>query len=153
LPIVCSSSDVEYNDDIAMVEFGGIIRFYYIFRPDFFLNITEIYDTKLKLDLDPNDASMLIFNNEQYMNTFNEKQKGLYDIFQKNGIWQSSKTNVLWPNIKEYKSTQNRDIVPHGWFGADNPWITKPPDKHPCMPGVPDDEVNLLLFLAFFSVP
>ena len=34
------------------------------------------------------------------------------------------------------------------WFGADNPWITWPPDRnHGCMPGMPDDdEVNILLW-------
>ena len=39
-----------------------------------------------------------------------------------------------------------------GSFDADNRWITNPPDNHPCMTSVPDDEVHLLLFLAFFSV-
>lgn len=25
------------------------------------------------------------------------------------------------------------------YFGANNHWITNPPDIHPCMPGIPDD--------------
>ena len=38
-----------------------------------------------------------------------------------------------------------------GSFDADNPWITNPPDNHPCLPGVADDdEVHLSLFLAFY---
>jgi hypothetical protein len=39
-----------------------------------------------------------------------------------------------------------------GSFDADSPWITNPPDNHPCLPDVPDDEVHLILILAFFSV-
>lgn len=71
----------KYNDDITMVGFGGIIRFYYIFRPDYFQNITEIYDIKLNLDLDSNDVDMLIFNDEKYQSNFHKEQKGLYNIF------------------------------------------------------------------------
>ena len=80
-----------------------------------------------------------------------------YSIFQKNRIWTSSNTNViLWPSsIEEYTNSQSHDILflMDGSFDADNPWITNPPDNHPCLPGVADDdEVHLLLFLAFFSV-
>lgn len=37
------------------------------------------------------------------------------------------------------------------YFGADNPWIVHPPGNHPCMPGIPDDEANILLYLLLLN--
>ena len=55
---------------------------------------------------------------------------------------------MTWPkNIKLFKEIQQRDA--RQWFGANNPWIIDSPDTHACMPGPPDDEVNLLLYLIF----
>jgi hypothetical protein len=42
---------------------------------------------------------------------------------------------------------QRWDIGPY--CRTNNLWITHPPDKHPCMPGIPDDEVNVLFYLLF----
>ena len=46
---------------------------------------------------------------------------------------------------KNLKNIQKRDTGQY--FGANNPWITDVPDGHPCLPGIPDDEVNLLLMI------
>lgn len=48
-----------------------------------------------------------------------------------------------WNGI--FRKLQEENLGRH--FGADNPWITNPPDNHPCMPGIPDDKVDLLLHL------
>jgi hypothetical protein len=37
------------------------------------------------------------------------------------------------------------------YYGADNPWITNPPDNHPCLPGIPDDAANILIFLLLLD--
>jgi hypothetical protein len=63
-----------------------------------------------------------------------------------------SNTGLAYERKVDYSSLtltlsafQRRDLGTY--FGANNPWITHPPDGHPCMPGIPDDEVNVLLFL------
>ena len=33
------------------------------------------------------------------------------------------------------------------YFGADNPAMDKVPDGHSCMPGMPDDQVNIILYI------
>ena len=67
----------------------------------------------------------------------------LKKIFESSEVW---KQRITWPkNIQLFKTIQQRDS--RQWFGANNPWIIDPPDKHACMPGLPDDEVNLLLYL------
>jgi hypothetical protein len=115
------------NDNLGMVEFGNVIRFYYIFGPSMYSNETlhQIYD---KLGVRGDSVDVLYFN-------VNE-----------------SKTSLAYERKVDYSSLlstlrilQRRDVGTY--FGANNPWITDPPDGHPCMPGIPDDEVNVLLFL------
>jgi hypothetical protein len=53
---------------------------------------------------------------------------------------------VIW-TLKRF---QKRDLK--RWFGARNPRIDSPPDMHPCMPGVPDDEAALLLFSVIYDI-
>ena len=48
------------------------------------------------------------------------------------------------------KATQQSSLDGY-FFGASNPWITHPPDNHPCMPGIPDDEANILLYLLLLD--
>ena len=65
-------------------------------------------------------------------------------------IMQGTSQNV--PNIQfsdtpeNLRTIQKRDTGQ--CFGANNPWIYHVPDGHPCMPGIPDDEVNLLLMIV-----
>ena len=65
-----------------------------------------------------------------------------------------SMLSAQWSNFNDLKpfleSRQRRDAK--RWFGANNPWITSPPDGHPCMPGVPDDEAAIILFLVIFEL-
>lgn len=131
-------SEGAYNDDIGMVEFGGKIRFYYMFRPYIYENVTRIFQSKLHLE--PVDIDILLFN-DRTDKLFEEKYPEVVDLFETKGIWRSK---IIWP-YTIFQKMQERDAK--RWFGADNPWIDHSPDTHACMPGVPDDEVNLLLFL------
>jgi hypothetical protein len=128
-----------YDDNIAIVEFGRKIRFHYLFRPQFIEDLPGVL--KEKLDLDPKDVDVLLFNDGLEKTV--EKHSELLDIFSASGAWQR---RLVWP-YKSFKKIQQRDIG--RWFGADNPWITHVPDGHACMPGPPDDEVNLLMYLLY----
>jgi hypothetical protein len=77
------------------------------------------------------DVDILVYNSDQRQLPFVSQIKA------------SRVINVqTWkPALEEM---QIRDLG--RYFGADNPWITNPPDGHPCMPGMPDDEVHLLLY-------
>ena len=37
------------------------------------------------------------------------------------------------------------------WFDADNPWIYEVANKHSCIPGLVNDFVNVLLYIAYFG--
>jgi len=137
-PLHCSKSNT-YSDNVAVVEFGRKIRFYYLFRPQIYEDLPGVL--KEKLDLDPKDVDVLLFNDGQDETI--KENSNLLDIFSASGAWQR---RLLWP-YWSFKETQLRDIG--RWFGADNPWITSKPDGHACMPGPPDDEVNLLMYLLY----
>ena len=138
-PQHCSKRSNTYDDNVAVVEFGRKIRFYYLFRPQIYEDLPGIL--KEKLDLDPKDIDVLLFNADQDK-TFKE-DSDLFDILSASGAWQR---RLLWP-YGYFEEIQLRDIG--RWFGADNPWITNKPDGHACMPGPPDDEVNLLMYLLY----
>ena len=131
--ITVPSTIPECNDNIAMVEFGSRIQFYYVFCPWVYANIASVYD---KLGLRADDIDVLVFNDgedKKYPQSLRRQLKA--------GIFNES---IIWV-LDQFKRIQIRDTG--RWFGATNPWITNPPDIHPCMPGVPDDEADLLLFL------
>jgi hypothetical protein len=173
------------NDNIGMVEFssssggggaktngttssGGRIRFYNVFRPWAWTNVSPALEAlgiekKHKLDFvlwEPRDEAD--DPSWQYSSSSNLKSlyESIFDI-QTTTITTSSSSgsennptaanDVSASNIEQhdahelYKEIQVRDTG--RYFGADNPWITTPPDEeHPCMPGMPDDKVNFLLW-------
>jgi hypothetical protein len=131
--ITVPSTIPECHDNIERVEFGSKIRFYYIFRPWVYANVTAVYD---KVGLKANDIDVLVFNDGEDKKYHQSLQKQL-----RAGVFDES---IVW-DLDEFKRIQVRDTKK--WFGATNPWVKKPPDNHPCMPGVPDDEADLLLFL------
>mmetsp|Transcript_1971 Transcript_1971/g.2316 ORF Transcript_1971/g.2316 Transcript_1971/m.2316 type:complete len:459 (-) Transcript_1971:84-1460(-) len=122
----------DVSDNIAMVEFGRKIQFYFIFHPNRY-NVTRLFEEKLNLDF--GDVDKLIWN------CIDDPDLEMKQIFKSTGVWQ---TRSIWP-YKKFRFIQSRDIG--RWFGADNPWIYDVPDTHACLPGPPDDEVNLILFL------
>ena len=128
----------EYTDNIGMVEFGGQIRFDYILHPEKYENMAKIFQSLFRLD--PSEIDNLVFNSGADELSQSEYPK-MVNTWKQKGKW---KTKLLWP----YDAFQNVQLRgANRWFGADNPWITDPPDRHACMPGVPDDEVNFLMFL------
>jgi len=145
------------DDNIGMVEFGGNtttgIRFYYVYRPWLWANTTLAFETlrihnKHKMDF-------IIWNYDgkggqhwEYKKTSRNVMPSLYQsMFQLNNNKYTEKHD-----LKElYKDIQKRDIGQY--FGADNPWIYDAPDSmHACMPGIPDDKVNFLLWHMLSSL-
>jgi hypothetical protein len=95
-----------------------------------------------------------LFENEAlvhiYQNVFGIPRNSELDVL----VWGDDgrkKPFVRLPNRKirfemlpALKSIQQRDLG--RYFGENNPWVYDPPGFHACLPGLPDDEVNLLLF-------
>jgi len=128
-----------YTDGIAVAEFGGSMRIYYMFRPWMHLNLTRVMTEKLNLI--PEELDILIFNDDQQHTI--EKDAHLSEVFKASGAWDN---RIEW-DYNHFETIQKRDVG--RWFGANNPWVSHPPDGHACMPGPPDDEVNLLLYLIY----
>lgn len=152
------------NDDIAMAEFGLAnvdsssekskeqnikIRFYYVFRPWAWRNVTPVLEfigikNRQPLDFvlwEPRDVTDV--PRWQYTGLTDDLGSLYEKIFD---IRRTDHPNIEDHDVHElYMKIQKRDIG--RYFGADNPWITNPPDvEHPCMPGMPDDKVNFLLW-------
>ncbi|KAL7515905.1 hypothetical protein ACHAWX_000975 [Stephanocyclus meneghinianus] len=127
------------GDDIGMIEFDNSIRFYYIFRPLVYQNIQHVYDV---LGLEPENVHRIIYNDarESTLSHLNE-----------NFSPEIVRSSINFGILHSWKKLQNRDIG--RWLGADNVGMVKKPDIHACMPGVPDDEANLLLFLLMHGQP
>ncbi len=136
------------NDSIAMARFQQLVEVYFVFRPnDFSANaFNRIYSDFFQLtDNDGNDASSGSPNvtlNALVWNVGSEKPENILP----DGVQAKQEIGVD-PWLQILMALQRRDIGVY--FGADNPWITKPPDGHPCMPGIPDDEVNMVLYSLF----
>lgn len=91
------------------------------------------------MGLDPREVDAIVFNSGS-ARVVERDYPDLLDVFHQTGAWQSKITT--WPFIN-FKGKQRENIG--RYFGADNPWIDSPPDLHACMPGMPDDEANMLL--------
>ena len=136
VPLKCSFQD-KYDNKVSMVEFGRIIRFYFIYYPDRF----EVSDVetllKDKLLLNTSQIDMFIYNQPSKIDRYKE-------IIPK-GVW--SRKSIF---VKQKLEKLQRENIGK-WFGADNPWIYEVPDEHSCMPGPVDDFVNVLLYIAYFG--
>lgn len=125
------------SDDMAMVEFGYGLRIFFLFHPSRF-HIDALVEAHSKLDI-PNlvDVMMWIDTMESVVGP-NKTTVREGSIFSLDGL--------LLPSLKR---VQEASIG--YFFGADNPWIVHPPDDHPCLPGIPDDEVNILIYLLLLE--
>jgi hypothetical protein len=120
------------SDDIAMVEFANKLRLFYVFHP-------SRYDSDALM----NAYSLLNLPKKVDVTVWNDKHENILHNFKTGSLW--SFDNLL----ASLKRVQKHSI---GFvFGANNPWITAPPDNHPCLPGIPDDEVNILLYLLLLE--
>lgn len=123
------------SDELAMLEFGSSLKVFYNFRPDTLQDNLSSYQKMIGLNISQMDY--IAFN------------KGEDKHIQRN-----SPTKLAMYNYERILPTlqriQRSDLKM--WFGATNPWIKSPPDMHPCLPGVPDDEASLLLFAVLFDI-
>jgi len=131
-----------YDNNIAVVEFGNVLRFVYIFRPQIFEDMPALFE---RLDLQPEKVDAMICNDNQEIAIKNNIE--LKHRFSVTGAWDRQMLmGMVYLRIQQF---QKRDIGQ--WFGADNPGMNSPPDIHGCMPGPPDDQVNLILYLLYSS--
>ena len=66
----------------------------------------------------------------------------------------TTKTTITdWKRVLPFvRQLQQRQGPSYYYFGADNPGMHHPPDAHPCMPGLPDDQVALLLLVLVYQL-
>lgn len=118
------------SDDIAMVELDEGLRIYYTFRFSAF--DTDLPKVLQRMQLNPADLDVIVSNLSP------SKYEKLSSLAPGVPVL---RIGGLLPFLHK---VMLRDT--HRWFGADNVGMIQSPDTHPCMPGVPDDEVNILLF-------
>lgn len=125
------------TDDPASVEFGHSIRFYYIFRPHYMSDETVPFAYR-QIGLTQNPFNEAEFESVEVVVV---NDKGMKDVrIIKEGV------RLKWDSLVDsLYASQQKDLGRK--FGADNPFVWNPPDKlHACMPGLTEDEANLLLF-------
>ena len=134
------------NDEIAMVEFGGVLRIYYVYYPDAWKDgLSDVLEALQLQNLTLVDQLVLDAGYEPFL-----KYNQSLDRRLRPNVW---KRRLHWAGMSTIKETQLRDAG--RWFGADNPWFLKENSKngvmvdpqHGCMPGPPDDHANLFLFM------
>lgn len=119
------------TDNFSMVEFPGKLRVYYIFRLSTFDDHLEEVLAKINLDL--NELDIIVTNDLPHL------RKKLLDL--------AGPAIPVMYFARVFSRLQALMVRDSGeLFGADNVGIRVLPDVHPCMPGIPDDEVNILLF-------
>lgn len=130
------------NDSIAMVQFQNSVEVYYVFRPnDFSPNaLDQIYADYFQITRNFTTSDTII--DALVWNVGLEKPENILPV----GVG-TKREIAVDPWLPTLMAMQRRDLGVY--FGADNPWITHPPDGHPCMPGIPDDEVNLILYMLY----
>ncbi|KAL3826643.1 hypothetical protein ACHAXA_009084 [Cyclostephanos tholiformis] len=136
------------SDDLVMVEFGHLIRFYYLFRPHLYSNeaiLTAYEKLGMTTRTDPttgyvalHDIDALLWNH-----AVGKPQSSLRFLSPER---QKSLISYNWQGVQALMGEIQKKTI-GTYFGAVNPSIKKPPDKlHACMPGYPDDQVNIMLF-------
>jgi hypothetical protein len=135
------------SDDLLMVEFGTLC-FYYIFHPQFYSDealLIAYEKLGLTTSIDPTTDNMVLDDN--------------IDVL----LW-----NVDNPTVRLLSQHRHKTLVSYNWdgvhehlrkvqkesigivYGAINPFVQNylhHPDRlHACMPGFPDDMVNIMLF-------
>lgn len=133
------------NDNVATIELGRQWRFSYIFKPTMYTPEALEYIYKDRLGAVSNsptineDVEWHVVWNSVLREPQNITPPLLFSVPHRKLDIES----WLWT----LRKLQLRDL--NWYFGANNPWISKPPDYHACMPGIPDDQVHLLLYLLW----
>ena len=140
------------SDNIATVEIANI-KFYYLFRPYSYSNLRDVFSL-LEWNVHKFDA---IVSNEDIaiksiQAAFPFLLRKIYPLGTVTKNVTQSGISVINLNeiVRYFFFVQKRQL--HRWFGADNVGISQPPDSHPCMPGPPDDELDVLLFMLSHNI-
>ena len=135
------------SDDLLMVEFGTL-RLYYIFRPQFYSDeaLLIAYD-KLGLTtrIDPTSGNLVLDDNIDLL-LWNVDNPTVRLLSQHR---QNSLVSYDWDGVQEHLRQIQMESI-GTVYGAINPYVLKGPHQpdrlHACMPGFPDDMVNIMLF-------
>lgn len=124
-----SNAHPNCSDDMSMVELPGNLRIYYIFRHfRFDADPTVLF---AKLGLNVSEVDVVVTNNSPAEN-FRLLPSVAAPVIQ---------FDRLLPFLR------SKQVQAAGrYFGADNVGMVHVPDAHPCMPGIPDDETDIVLF-------
>ncbi|KAJ1456121.1 hypothetical protein M885DRAFT_518646 [Pelagophyceae sp. CCMP2097] len=140
------------RDDISFVEFFGGLRVFYLFRPWAYQG--GALALLKRLDLKPEQVDVLVCNDHcgltapgsggrrvmkaavrQFRNLLQTKPGEAKCL-------QADAAFVDFGDVRAALQRQLRFASPHGAYGATNARLTD--DGHPCLPGLPDDEVDIL---------
>ena len=118
------------DDNVSMMELSGGLRIFYIFRPAAFRGmIPEICQG---LGLNTSEVDVVVTNELTDIGPFLKLLDSKVPLIEFSHV------------LPFFFDVQGRGC---GWIdGGVNVGIDNPPDDHPCMPGIPDDEANVLLF-------
>jgi hypothetical protein len=138
-PHVTIPPDVEHcSDDMAMVEFGHSLRIFFLFHPSRFQS-DALFHAYSQLDVpEPLDIMAWMERPEDIFRNRTTIHQDSAPPWSLEGILLSSLKRVQEASVGYF-------------FGADNPGITNPPDNHPCLPGIPDDEANIFIYLLLLE--
>lgn len=105
------STDPSCTDNVGMVEFSSLIRFYYIFHPSQFTKEarTDLYHSQLSIG---SSVDVLLWNNKEW------------DTPSSLSVKRNISIDSLLPTVRKAQQKSIRRV-----FGANNPWITHPPDN------------------------
>jgi len=145
------------NDHVASVIFGGqhgepSLRFTYMFRHMKFADLIDIYHMLGVDDPISEVDRFVVVDESDIMDESNlNLGTGVYGRTKNStAVRRHVQDNMFtFPEISNFRLRQKKNIG--RWFGADNPWLDEVPDTHACMPGVPDDEADLLLFAVLLQ--
>jgi hypothetical protein len=128
------------SDNIALAQFGDTLSVFYNFRPHHLADPQTVYRQFVGINETLNDH----FDYRVYNDRVYEPLRSKLNLSKKQP-WDNLQS--LLPMMRRIQRRDAKRV-----FGANNPWILDPPDGHPCMPGIPDDELAILLFVIIFGL-
>ena len=136
--LVPDDTHANCTDDVAMVEFGGLIRFFYIFRLKYFDSISDVLTY---LNLNPEHIDAVVY----------DRSGGRPDEIKK--VARAAHYIDFGSVISTLADHQRRDT---GFFYSERDPFGHASSNlkvgHSCMPGLADDEHHLMLFLLRYQL-
>lgn len=128
----------ECSDDLAVMEYNQKLKIFYNFHPERLESFVDSFKKMIGLNV-----STLTYMgvNSQTVGAFRP-----YLSIMKKGA-QFVRYDGM---VATLRKIQRRDAK--RFFGANNPFVTRVPDIHSCMPGPADDEASLFLFSLIFGI-